>query len=388
MKSIGTLQKFIIEDIIEKFDHIPVNLSDMIRLINNSNQLKKIYAYVINCTNLDEITNFIYYKEEKYGRSAFKYKQNYDAVVKWIAQEFKGKTLKIFGIDSSPIADVFTFEPIEIKIHTGRLDLIFKTIDNENYHFEEQRNMTEEDLFRCSVYHFQSAQKFGLRITDILLISGRKYNGPNQIKTNSGLYKPIIIDLTTKDANKRFEEIKQEIYDANYENLIELVFLPLYGDEKKINRSCFAKEVIRFEIDLLKKDRFQEKLVVATLIMCNKIIENYVLQDFYEEIKNMLDILEIARNDGIQQGVQQGVQQGIKQGVQQGLQQGVQQGMLLDAREMVLDVIGEKIGVVPQYIAEKINAINTRETLKSLLRQAVKCNDIKSFEESLKFATS
>jgi len=84
----------------------------------------------------------------------------------------------------------------------------------------------------------------------------------------------------------------------------------------------------------------------------------------------MLDILEIARNDGLQQGVQQGLQQ----------------GMLLYAREMVLDVIGEKIGVVPPYIAEKINAINTRETLKSLHLQALKCNDIKSFEESLKVA--
>ena len=106
--------------------------------------------------------------------------------------------------------------------------------------------------------------------------------------------------------------------------------------------------------------------------MCNKIIENNVLHDFYKEIKNLLDILEIARNDGLQQGIQQGIQQ----------------GRLLNAREMLLDIIDENIGVVPTYIAEKINAINKRETLKSLHRQALKCNDIKLFEESLRFASN
>jgi len=44
----------------------------------------------------------------------------------FIAQEFRGKTLEIFGVQSANIVDVFTFEPVEIRIKTGRLDLIFR----------------------------------------------------------------------------------------------------------------------------------------------------------------------------------------------------------------------------------------------------------------------
>ena len=43
-----------------------------------------------------------------------------------ISQEFKGKTLEIFGVETGRIVEVFTFEPVDIKIYTGRLDLIFK----------------------------------------------------------------------------------------------------------------------------------------------------------------------------------------------------------------------------------------------------------------------
>ena len=77
----------------------------------------------------------------------------------------------------------------------------------------------------------------------------------------------------------------------------------------------------------------------------------------------MLDILEIARDDG------------------------KQQGMLQDAHEMLLQVLEEKLGVVPSRIVKKIKSINTRETLKGLLRQAVNCDDLSNFEGKLVLAT-
>jgi len=366
------IQTLIIEDIEEKFDQISDNLIKKIKSIDDIIALKKLYSNIIDCSNLKEISNLIYNKSYSFGKNAFKYKQNYDAIVKWISQEFKGKTLEIFGVETGRIVEVFTFEPVDIKIHTGRLDLIFKDENNLFYHCEEERNMTQDDLFRCGIYHFQSVRELGTDVTDVILISGRKYNGPYEITTKSGVYKPVIIDLTTKNGQKCLEEIKQEINEGNYSRLIELIFLPLYGKEQGYERSRLVKDVIRYEIDLLKKDQIFEKLVAATLIMCNKILDKHVLEEFYEEIKNMVDILEIAREDGLKQG----------------LEQGFEQGMLKDAREMVFEVLQEKIGVVPSNIVKKIKMINTRETLKGLLLQAVKSDDFNYFDSKLSLALS
>ena len=241
-----------------------------------------------------------------------------------MGEQFKGKTLEIFGIKTEPIVELFNFEPVSIRIDTGRIDLMLRDKGGALYHLEEQRNMTVKDLHRFGIYHFQAAEKWmKTKITDIILMSGKPYSGDKSIKTGTGTYSPVIIDLTQKDGKKRLEELKKEINAGNYDNLIELVFLPLYGRGKKEDKSKMAIEVLDYEIELFKKDKFQDKLVFATIIMSNKIVDKKLLKKFYEEVKNMLDILEIAREDGMQQGMHQGMQQGRIETLEELYRQGI-----------------------------------------------------------------
>ena len=79
-----------------------------------------------------------------------------------------------------------------------------------------------------------------------------------------------------------------------------------------------AIEVLDYEIKLLKKDKLPDKLVIATIIMSNKIVDKKLLKKFYEEVKTMLDILEIAREDGMKTGIQNGMEIGMQQGMEEG----------------------------------------------------------------------
>jgi hypothetical protein len=310
------------------------------------------------------------------GKNALKYRQTYDAIIKYIAQEFRGKTLEIFGVPSGKIVDVFTFEPVEIRMQLGRLDLIFRDDTGACYHCEEQRHMTYDNLLRNGVYHFQAVRQFGTHMTDILLISGKSYDGPRELKTQSGIYKPTFIDLTSKDGLERLTEIKESIRKGDFSNLIELVFVPLYGKDGQVNRNDLAREVIDYEIDLLKNDLIYEKLVVATLVLCNKILDKNALEHYYEEVKNMLKILEIARNDGMEQGLEKG------------LEKGMQRGILQTAKEMLVAALEEKLGVVPGRIIDQIRSVDKHEVLSGLHRQAIKCNSLDTFEGKLKVAIS
>jgi hypothetical protein len=368
LDSIDKLQGLIIEEIKEKLDQPNNALFHKVHSIENKNRLKQLYVRIIHCTNQYDIINSVENITSVHGKNALRYQQNYDAAIKYIAQEFRGKTLEIFGIKSARIVDVFTFEPIEIHMQTGRLDLIFRDETGACYHVEEQRNMTEDDFYRCCIYHFQAARQYTLAMTDILLISGQKHNLPERIQTKSGYYEPVIIDLTSKDGLKRLRGIKEEILKGNYDNLIELIFLPLYGDIKKEERQDLAKSVISYEIGLLKKDQIYEKLVILTLIMCNKILDTQTLHNFYEEAKNMLDILEIAREDGEQTGLNQ--------------------GMLQNSREMLMEALKKQFNVIPARFVETIKSIDQIETLKSLFWQALECDNHNTFEKQLMFATA
>ncbi len=61
-----------------------------------------------------------------------------------------------------------------------------------------------------------------------------------------------------------------------------------------------------------------------------------------------------------------------------------QQGMVLDAREMLLEVIETRFNTIPTDIAETVNRISDRNFLKSLLKQAVICDGPDMLRKTLK----
>lgn len=81
----------------------------------------------------------------------------------------------------------------------------------------------------------------------------------------------------------------------------------------------------------------------------------------------MLDILEVAR------------EKGIEEGRTLGLQEGKTQGMV----EMVLDVLVERFGIIPVRLSEQIRSIHNQDALKGLFHQSLKCASIQDFETSL-----
>jgi len=72
-----------------------------------------------------------------------------------------------------------------------------------------------------------------------------------------------------------------------------------------------------------------------------------------------------------------------EEGLREGIQRGLQQGMLEDAREMVLEALSVKFGVLPIDLIEEIKGIQLREVLKQLLRAAMTVESLDQFREQL-----
>jgi predicted transposase YdaD len=66
---------------------------------------------------------------------------------------------------------------------------------------------------------------------------------------------------------------------------------------------------------------------------------------------------------------------------------GHQKGLMEDAREMLLEVLEERFGIVPNDLMKQIHIVPLRKNLKQLLRQAIRCPNIEGFEEMLSKAT-
>ena len=152
-----------------------------------------------------------------------------------------------------------------------------------------------------------------------------------------------------------------------FENWLELVFLPLCGKETGEARSAMVEEVLRFESKLYHAGKIPVRLLVTALILSNKLISKEQLKDLWEEIK-MLDIFDIA----------------IEEGIQKGKTLGIKEGGMETAREMVLETLIQRFNIVSTYISEQVRKIQNQDILKGLHRQAVICKDLHKFESVLK----
>ncbi len=259
------------------------------------------------------------------------------------------------------------------------------------FHMEEQRNLLLSDLYRSAAYHFLGAKQWGANITDIVLASGDVYSGEKVVATRSGKYAPIVIDFSRRDGQKRLAEIRRMVEEGDFNNWLELVFLPLFGRETGTDRAEMVEQVIRFETELFHAKRLSSKILAATLIMSNKLIDKERIKELWEEIK-MLDVLEVAREKGVEEGIEKGIQKGIEKGIEKGIQKGIEKGKSLGIQEgktqgmveMLLSALFEKFEVVPSRVSSQIRKIDNKDTLDVLFRQVFRCADIAAFENVLR----
>ena len=146
--------------------------------------------------------------------------------------------------------------------------------------------------------------------------------------------------------------------------MLELVFIPLYGKYKGEARSLFVEEVLRFGSELYKAEKIPARLLAATLIMSNKMIDKERLKALWKDIR-MLDIFEIAREEGETIGLKKGKDLGLKEGKQ----------------EMVIEALIERFELVPARVSEQIRAVRNPDVLRVLFRKAIRCGNLEEFEE-------
>ena len=321
----------------------------------------------------------------QFPQDGMDYLQNYDFVVNWFSEVFRGRTLGVLGIKTAKIRRVCSFKPAEISVNAGIVDVIFEDMAGSAYHLEEQRGMTEGDMYRFGSQHFSVAKEWK-EVTDILLISGAPYRGKRKLQTPSGTYAPVFADLTKRDGPARLAEIREAVAEGDLSVLPELVFLPLYGRSTDEEQVVFVKQVVRFEIGLHRQEKISGPLIAATLIMANKQIGEETFQELWEELK-MLNILRFAHEKGIEEGEEKGRKEGEEKGRKEGEEKGRKEGRIENAQKMVLEVIEDSLGVVPEYIARQVRSVSQPDTLKGLLKQAMKCKKFDDFEKMVELGT-
>jgi hypothetical protein len=270
--------------------------------------------------------------------------------------------LKLLGVPSIQ-ADKYHFRAVTLKEKRIEPDVeaIPKLKSKQGPVFLEFQSYWDPFIrYRLAASVFQSCaqQKYKERVIAGIIYTDSEYK-------QAAL--PLSKIMGAEDCQDWFKEIVLTDYTetellATDPKLIVLAPFTLSANSEKAEILDKGKEWGRKVGKVFTSRQHQEALDILGLFFLNR------FRDFkYEEVIAMLnfDLMDTVAG-----------------------QQLHDMGLIENAREMVLDALDVRFGIIPTDIIKQIRHISKREWLKSLHRQAILCSNMESFKEMLSNALS
>ncbi len=119
-----------------------------------------------------------------------------------------------------------------------------------------------------------------------------------------------------------------------------------------------------------------EKEISRALLKKNN--EVLVKQLKKEHQKGLEEGIEEGLQQGREEGLQKGREEGLQKGREEGLQKGREEGLKL-ARQMAMDAIQDRFGLVPQSLEARIQTLSAEE-IRELIKRVLKAGRLEELE--------
>jgi len=240
-------------------------------------------------------------------------------------------------------------------------------------HVEIQGYRDEEFAERMFIYFYRIYDKFKQKIISVAVFS----DSERGFKPDRFSYSFLGCDLEFRYRTYKILEYSDEELEKS-ENPFALVVLAAKrslesrNDEEK--RFVFKWELIRL---LLRKGYDRTKVIQVfrfldgVLALSDEMKEELIYEEFHrEEVERMPYITSWERI-------------AIRRGMKEGMEKGMEKGMLEGVSEMVLEALEERFGKVPEDVRKAIVAIENKDELKKLFKQAMRVSNLGEFQLSL-----
>jgi uncharacterized protein YihD (DUF1040 family) len=183
-----------------------------------------------------------------------------------------------------------------------------------------------------------------------------------------------------------FEYMLMELSDFEDDQIIgTCVWNAVLMFFKYVSRPEYTEKIP--EILKLLKDEFRKDESI-------RILEALLIYLFSTQSKEMSEIIELIKPNlpkekevilmtTAEKLRKEGIEKGMEKGMEKGIEEGRQEGMLTGLYQAVKTAILSKFEHLPEDIAQKIQTINSEESLLSLTEKAVKCNDLGEYRKFL-----
>jgi predicted transposase/invertase (TIGR01784 family) len=259
---------------------------------------------------------------------------NYDTVFKEAMVLFKDKSLDFLGLHGiAPIDEPLKTENVQIEINTEFLDLTFGLKDGRGVHFEEEVDLSRDDMLRFGTYHLGLSRVYKREFITVVFV--KNPTSIKDINTEQLVFKPIIVQCSKIDADTMLKRIKNCINNNESVNELEIIYLPLFHSSQYTPTELFKESIALIKRLQIEESR-RHKIFALLLVLAGKVVDKSQLEETWEELRLMGNaILEYAEARGMAAGIAIGRTEGIAVGRTEGIAVGRTEGILTIARNML-----------------------------------------------------
>ena len=220
--------------------------------------------------------------------------QRNDILLKVLSENYKNKSLKVYGLDLPPIKKILPTNLPAIMVNEKRTDNAFELMDESILLLEYESSPHYSDLIKYAHYGFRTSENYSkskLRKVHLVVIyTADVETAPSTLDLGSIQLKFSQVFLSKFDDQKMYQDLKKKVKNNETlldEDIMKFIILPL---TKKHDKQKFLEETIELAKEV--KDEGKKSFIVAGMITAAyKFIDKKYLNNIWEWIK----MTELAR---------------------------------------------------------------------------------------------
>ncbi len=295
---------------------------------NSIKQTNNDVIYFIFCYNMKVEIQKVMHRhilrrenmEKKKNKSEITY-HNKDVLSKIMAENFKEKSLKVYGIDVPKIKQILPTNLPAIQVNEMRIDNLFLLEDGSVAIIDYESSVKWENYLKYLNYVVRILERYGqeakhIRMIVIYTADVKHAAGEFHVDCLTlRLEQAYLRKIDSKSVRDELEKKLEKGMPLSDDEMMQFIILPLTYKGKEAK-----KEAVKDAVDLAKKITDKEKqmfVLSGILVFADKIIDSSTAK-YIKEVIRMTQVAQMLLEEGRVEGREEGRKEGREEGKTEG----------------------------------------------------------------------
>jgi hypothetical protein len=202
---------------------------------------------------------------------------------------FKNKALDFMGLTGiAPITEHLGTEGVQIEITWDFKDLAFGTQDGRGLHFEEEVDLSQDDLLRFCGYNIGLSRVHKREFDTVIFV--KHLTALSEVKTKQLHFAPIIVQCAKIDADAILDRLRKAVTAGEPINELEAIYLPLFHSIQLTPTELFMESAGLIKA-MQADDNHKRKVLALLITLSGKNVERTKLDAIAEEVRKMGNVI-------------------------------------------------------------------------------------------------